>query len=191
MASGARRTGDFDVFVDRQHQAAAAMSEDMDWNKERDEWLRYLDFLYESIEGFLKSYIDAKKIGCHYQEIELNEDDIGSYKARKLILRIGRQEITLTPVGTLLIGSKGRVDVLGPAGRTRLVLVDDHIKNPRSFFHVTMHPVGRKSVSLPAPPPAKLPINWVWKILSSPPEVKLIELTRQSLFDMIMEVTNG
>ena len=191
MASGARRTGDFDVFVDRQHQAAAAMSEDMDWNKERDEWLRYLDFLYESIEGFLKSYIDAKKIGCHYQEIELNEDDIGSYKARKLILRIGRQEITLTPVGTLLIGSKGRVDVLGPAGRTRLVLVDDHIKNPRSFFHVTMHPVGRKSVSPPAPPPAKLPINWVWKILSSPPEVKLIELTRQSLFDMIMEVTNG
>ena len=191
MASGARRTGDFDVFVDRQHQAAAAMSEDMDWNKERDEWLRYLDFLYESIEGFLKSYIDAKKIGCHYQEIELNEDDIGSYKARKLILRIGRQEITLTPVGTLLIGSKGRVDVLGPAGRTRLVLVDDHIKNPRSFFHVTMHPVGRKSVSPSVPPPARMPINWTWKILSSPPGLELIELTRQSLFDMIMEVTNG
>jgi hypothetical protein len=47
-----------------------------------------------------------------------------------MILGIGRQEITLTPVGTLLFGSKGRVDVEGPAGRTRLVLVDQQSVRP-------------------------------------------------------------
>ena len=47
-----------------------------------------------------------------------------------MILKIGRQEITMTPVGTLLIGAKGRVEVVGPAGRTRLLLVNSKAFGP-------------------------------------------------------------
>jgi hypothetical protein len=47
-----------------------------------------------------------------------------------MILKIGRQEIVMTPIGTLLIGAKGRVDVVGPAGRARLVLVNSQASGP-------------------------------------------------------------
>ncbi len=69
-------------------------------------------------------YIRKGEIKSEYRDITLNEENIGSYIARQMILRIGRQQVTMTPIGTMLIGAKGRVDVVGSAGRTRLVLVN-------------------------------------------------------------------
>jgi hypothetical protein len=69
-----------------------------------------------------------------------------------MILKIGRQEITMTPVGTLLIGAKGGVEVVGPAGRTRLLLVSSKASGPTPAVET---------------PPKK--IKWAWKIATSAP----------------------
>ena len=104
-----------------------------------------------------------------------------------MILKIGRQEITLTPVGTLLLGTTGRVDVEGPAGRTRFLLVNSQASRPT--FKVTVS-VGAK----PEPPAAEAApkkIRWAWKIATSAPTIRYIELTPESLFQALMEVANG
>jgi hypothetical protein len=103
---------DFDDFVKRQ-QPTAAETKPIDWAKQRDEWLQHLRQLYDQIETFLAEYLESGEIKRDYRDITLNEENIGSYKARQMVLNIGRQEITLTPIGTLLIGAKGRVDVVG------------------------------------------------------------------------------
>jgi hypothetical protein len=124
------RNGDFDAFV-KDQQSAALDDGPVNWENERDEWLIRLDGLYETIESFLAKYIESGEIKLDYSQISLNEENIGSYAARRMILKIGRREITLTPVGTLLIGVKGRVDVVGPAGRTRFVLVNSEASRPQ------------------------------------------------------------
>jgi hypothetical protein len=93
----------------------------------------------------------------------------------------------MTPIGTLLIGAKGRVDVVGPAGRARLVLVNSIASGPT--IRVTVS-IGGK----PEPPTAEVEpkeITWEWKIATSPPAIRYIELTQESLFRALMEVANG
>ncbi|MGA2590212.1 MAG: hypothetical protein ABSH32_09875 [Bryobacteraceae bacterium] len=177
---------DFDAFVKRE-QAAVAEGERVDWAKERDEWLGHLKELYDQAESFLAEYIKTGEIKVNYRDIPLNEENVGSYSAPQMILKIGRQEITMTPVGTLLIGAKGGVDVEGPAGRTRLLLVNSKASGPTMKVRVS---IGGKREP-PALEAAPRKIRWAWKIATSPPTIRYIELTQESLFQALMEVANG
>jgi hypothetical protein len=103
-----------------------------------------------------------------------------------MILKIGPQEITMTPVGTLLIGAKGRVDVVGPAGRARFVLVDREASGPKVKVTVS---IGQSKARQVEPSPRET--EWAWKIATNPPTIQYIELTQDSLFQAILEVANG
>src|ERR1700730_2424572 len=129
---------DFDAFVKAQQKSA--QDADIDWNKERDAWLDHLDALYKKIEELLGDYVKSGQILLRYQEVQLNEEDIGTYSARRLIIKIGGKEIVLEPIGTQLIGTKGRVDVTGPAGSTRIMLVDKDAARPRVRVTVQINP---------------------------------------------------
>lgn len=184
MSNKHNSTLDFDAFVKRQ-QAGSGEEEVVDWAKERDEWLRYLNELYEQIKLYLAEYIKAGEIKYAYRDIQLKEENIGSYTAPSMIVKVGRQEIVLTPVGTLLVGAKGRVEALGPGGRARIVLVDSESSGPRISVNVS----GSAHHAAIASP--KKEIKWAWKILTSPPTISYIELTQDSLFRMLLEVANG
>jgi len=178
---------EFDQFVARQ-QATAAEVATIDWEQQRDEWLDRLRSLHAKIESFLGKYLRSGQIIIEYVQVILNEEHIGLYEAPQMILRIGGQQVDLVPIGTLLIGSKGRVDVVGPVGRAQIVLVDRKAPGLASLIHVTVG-VGGKA---PEPHVKKArEIEWEWKIVGRPPGRRFIELTQQSLFQLIMEVTNG
>jgi hypothetical protein len=181
---------EFDEFVKRQQGATPGVGA-MDWDNERKEWLDYLDKLYKKVESLLDKYVSSGQIQLEYRPIELNEENIGSYAAKEMVLKIGRQSVVLEPIGTLLIGSKGRVDISGPAGKAQILLVDSKVPGPRSLFHVRVSIVGtgKKPPTPPAEPPRE--IKWEWKIVTRPPERRFIEITQQTLFQLIMEVANG
>jgi hypothetical protein len=149
---------DFDAFVKGQ-QSAASEGGPENWENERLEWLRHLDELYKIIESFLAEYIASGAIKRDYREITLNEENIGSYAARQMILRIGGREIILAPVGTFIFGAKGRVDVEGPAGQFSFLLVDSEASRPK--FKVTVSTGGKPDA---LPQAIRPEIKWDWKI---------------------------
>ena len=57
----------FDEFVKRQ-QASSQISE-IDWAKQREEWLAYLDALYTLIEATLHEYISSGQIRCSFKKL--------------------------------------------------------------------------------------------------------------------------
>ena len=178
---------EFDDFVKRQKPLSAA-ERPVDWDQEREDWISYLDSLYKKIETFLRKYKDEGSIRIEYKQIELNEENIGVYLANEMIIHIGRQEIPLTPIGTLLIGAKGRVDVEGSYGKAALMLVDKDALGPR--------PLVRVKIIDPQKPPepekeTTKNIEWVWKIVTSPPVIRFIDLNAESFFQLIMEVSNA
>jgi len=187
---------EFDEFVERQNGAAA-----VDWDRERDEWLAHLDDLYRKIETMLSGYTSSGQISIRYKSIDLNEENIGSYQARQMILRIGRQEVDITPRGTRFIGFKGYVEVIGSAGKASLALANKDRQStlPQVTIHIpAVGPVTRQLIKkrneyrsddeLVA---SSAKIEWAWKILPRPPGRNLDELTRESFFQLLMEVTNG
>jgi hypothetical protein len=105
-----------------------------------------------------------------------------------MVVKIGPKSVVLEPIGTLLVGAKGRVDIIGPAGKAQLLLVDGKASGSASLIHVTVG-VDWKLPSAPAK--SKREIEWEWKIVTRPPERRFIKITQQSLFQLIMEVANG
>ena len=51
---------------------------------------------------YLAEYVKNGETKPNYRDIELNKENLGTYTARQMILKIGRQEITMTPVGILV-----------------------------------------------------------------------------------------
>jgi hypothetical protein len=185
----------FKDFVQR-HQRPALAENAVDWGKEREQWLTYLKQLYDCVDEYLKEYVAPGQVRVERSPMELNEENIGTYTATRLKIVIGDEDITLTPIGTLLIGAKGRVDVEGSAGTSRLVLIDKNATDASSMFRVKVTAIPlrrglRSSVPMEPTPPGPRKIEWTWKIVSRPPVMQFIELNKESFFQMLMEVSNG
>lgn len=181
---------DFDKFVERQ-QTKKIADTSIDWAAERDEWLRLLDSLYESIESFIASYKSAGTANYRFDNIMLNEEDIGEYPARQMILKFGRQEVSFTPIGTRLVGTKGRVDVRGPAGKATLLLINKEVSTVKQLIKVTVvTPDEMTKATFPKIENEK-PLERVWKIASPPPDMRFTDLTQEAFFEMVLEVVNA
>jgi hypothetical protein len=180
---------DFDAFVKRQ-QTEQEKEAAFDPQQQLADWLNYLDTLYKQITGYLKTYTEGGTAGIEYRNITLNEDFIGGYVAQEMILKIGRATVSFTPIGTMLIGTKGRVDVQGPAGTERLHLVNKKVTAARQLVRVTVQRPGDPPPAPPSPEATKQ-IEWGWKIATPPPEMRFIELTQETFFDMILAVANA
>ena len=183
-------SAEFKEFVERQQRSSSAAA-NVDWAKERDEWLGYLQQLYDSISEYLAEYIENDAIKIRETKIDLIEENIGAYAAKRLTILIGAQEIHLIPVGTLLIGTKGRVDVEGSAGKSRLLLINKNVTDSTRWGRITLATTPPEGGAPPAVAPSAKKIEWVWKIASRPPATHFIELNRETFLEMLLEVSNG
>lgn len=178
------RTEEFENFVASQQTTEA----EADWNKIRDEWLNDLNSLYESIIRYLDKFIKQGSITYKFTDITLNEENIGEYTARSMEINIGRQHITLKPIGTLLIGCKGRVDVEGQ-GRALILLVNQKAESPADLIKITVTE-GQNAAQGPAPS-SEQPVSWAWKILTNEAGRRFVDLDQDTFFRLVMEVANA
>jgi hypothetical protein len=97
-----------------------------DWEARRDEWLEELEQLFEQIGAWVQPAADAKHAEWKARPpVVLKEDFIGQYAAPSFELDVGRRRLVFRPVGTLLVGSRGRVDVVGGTRSAMLLLGDN------------------------------------------------------------------
>ena len=97
----------------------------INWDERKSIWLKSIDELYANIKEWLESFEDQGFIQIKDdKEITLNEEYIGQYQARRLDIYLGNDIISLTPKGTLIIGSKGRMDMRGPKGEVLIIQPD-------------------------------------------------------------------
>ncbi len=178
---------DFASFVDKQQRAA---EEQVDWGATRDEWLDNLNSLYMHISGFLKEFVDAGSIKKKLVDITLNEENIGLYVAKKMDIEIGKQRVSIEPVGTLLIACKGRVDIVGSAGRILLLLVNKNARSPRDLIRVSVS-IGKQGNPLPAPPSSTEEISWGWKLVTRGTQRQFVDLDKDSFYEALMEVSSA
>jgi hypothetical protein len=182
---GRMRTETFEKFVASQQETNVAK---INWERMRDEWLGDLDSLYRQVTDFLREYTKAGSISYKFTRIELTEENIGKYLARRMDIKIGRQALSLMPVGTLLIGSKGRVDAVGSGGHAQILLVDKRARSAADLIKVTVMVKGGLP---PSPPTLKEPISWVWKIVSEAAPKRFVDLNKDSFLALLMKIANA
>jgi len=176
---------DFEEYL-RKQDADTEIEAQVDWGKQRDEWLEYLETFYKKVKGWLSKYKDSG-VTCEDREKNIDEDHIGKYRARSLHIHVRNKEVVLDPVGTNLIGAKGRIDMIGNAGTVRFLLVDRNLTGQRISVtaRTESEPDRRETEGKDEQ------IEWVWKIATPPPRIKHVDINADSFFDALMEVINA
>jgi hypothetical protein len=174
-------TDDFATFV-----ASQQAPDDIVWHEVLDDWLKALDSLHDQVIRFLQDYVPSS-ISYQFHEIDMTEPDIGKYQAKVMDIKIGRQHVSIVPVGTMLWGCRGRVEVRGSAGQAQILLVDARAKSAGDLLRVVVNAQGGGSTI----PPQSPPISWVWKVLANTAQKTFEDLDKESFFRLLIEVANA
>lgn len=171
----------FEDFIKRQTKEKE--EEKIDWNAQKREWINFVGDLYTNIENYLDDFTKTGDINIEYSDVSITEQNIGTYNIRRMTIIIGINKIVLTPIGTLLVGTKGRIDMVGPRGIKRLILADKDSEGMK--FIIKTGGQDQKDQYDPNK------INWEWKIISDLNRPKYMRLTQESFMDSIMEISNA
>jgi hypothetical protein len=157
-----------------------------DWKKELAEYIASVASLYDRATEYLSEYLADGSVNISHDEVEIVEESYGSYRIDRLLIDIGHQRVFLEPVGTMLIGSKGRVDLIGPIKRVPVLLIRESVKKASDLIHVRSGLVGK----LPPPPtPATEDGVWVWKLRSVGNVYAFEDLDKESFLAAIIEAS--
>lgn len=183
---------DFEQFL---KNSAVAKKEEapIDWDGQRQEWLNFIDAFYSNVEEWLDDYKQQNLVEYVYTNKNITEDYIGSYDAKKMDLILVGNRLTFEPIGTLLIGAKGRIDLIGPKGTIKFLLVDKLSKGVTFRFTTTVieEDGSEKTIDSGKGIQKKEP-EWTWKILErNTPRVSYVEFTQENFFQALMELVNG
>lgn len=156
--------------------------------REKQLWLEQLAQLYRFVDETLAEFIRQKQIQITRRSIDLYEEPLDPYPAPAATIRIGRQIVEIEPVGTFLIGARGRVNMNGPRGIARFVVVPKDASSPR--WRVDVQSPGQALAAAPSPAAFRAE-DWVWKISTPAPRISYIELTPESFQETLMGVIDG
>jgi len=172
----------FESFLEKQDLKKKEEKGQIDWNERKKDWLRHIGEFYQIVQGFLKEYLEQGKVSINPKPLTLNEEHIGSYETEKCHLRMGSQEVVFSPVGTRMIGSRGRIDMEGRAGKVILLLVD---KESEGISVKTRIYAGGEA---PKEKDAeKKEIIWTWKIATPPPLLRYVDKDRRIGKDILSD----
>lgn len=157
----------------------------IDWNQQKLDWIEFIRQFYESIESWLEPYANRGELSYRRTSLSLREDYIGAYSVDALSIDLAGQTVVLKPIGTLLIGTKGRIDMEGVRGSRRFILADRHSTGPRMV--ITSHSLGGELPPKVEPPPP----DWTWKIVSKDSaRISYEEFSEDNFFNALMSVVN-
>ena len=178
----------FDEFV-QDEQSKLKVQGEFDAQRDKKEWLQSLNELYVLVEEYLSDYVTAGHIFITRRTISLNEEQLGIYDAPELLITIGTKAIRFEPIGRFIFGAWGRVDVAGPFGRGTLLLIASHIQRSSEMLRISFREKG--ALATPGISQPGRPQDPVWRIVTRPPELKIIKLDKDTLFTLILELANG
>ena len=173
----------FDDFIKKTN--ARTQNSMVDWDEQRDEWLAHLKRFYAMVDRFIADYVANQQLSVTRSKKKINEENIGEYEVDVLSMNIASTTVTLTPIGTLLFGGKGRVDMVGPKGKVKFVLVPKGSSRPRIVIRAV-------DPDKPSETSAEEVIGeWEWRIMTAPPQISYMPLNADAFYSAMLEVING
>ena len=177
----------FDEFVKQRTERARQSAEASNSKETLADWLRELDTLYSAMEGYLRSYTDSGQIKIERRPVQLTEEYLGTYDAEALAMSIGNDEVIAQPVGTMLIGSSGRVDLMGPRKTLRIVLLEQGGPAMKITISGAGGPAETSGQSL-----VRGEVDHRgWYFATQPPAVTVTAFDEDSFRDAIMDVSGA
>lgn len=85
--------------------------QDVEWNKVKKDWLATLDTFFTQIKEWLDEARKNKLLEVYDRGVAVSEEHLGNYKAPALEIKTKARAVHIEPVGRLIVGAHGRVDM--------------------------------------------------------------------------------
>jgi hypothetical protein len=178
----------FDDFLRRRQIQRENLSEVL--KNRMNQWLAALKSLYQSVNSFLQPYLDSKRVETILSDYDISENKLGNYCVETMKIVIPGNvtvQAQLVPVGTYILGGRGRVDLISPTVKdAKLLFVPANMTSVVAGLQF----IGILSGNDKTKPVAE-EIEWAWKILTPPPDLLLLELNEKNFFDALVYVMEG
>ncbi|MEG3128988.1 hypothetical protein SC171_14735 [Pantoea cypripedii] len=176
-------------FLKKENEKIKEVTEEIDWGKQKNEWLDHVNFFYSSVQLWLNPLIDEGAVNITFEEINLIEDYIGSYTLKKMIIKLAGKEVVLIPIGSLLIGTKGRIDMEGSAGKVQFLLADKDSSGIKVTVKINSINGEKESKD---PEGKKKEIEWTWKMVRrGANRIQFDDFNEDNFSSALMEVMGG
>ena len=100
---------DFEELL-KKHERKPVENE-IDWEKQKQEWLDFIKEFFDSVKSWLEPFKNDGKLSYEFKKTQITEEYIGTYEVDVMIVDFAGQKLSLEPLGTLLIDTKGRIDM--------------------------------------------------------------------------------
>jgi len=173
-------------FLKKENEKIKEVEEKIDWDKQKSEWLEYVNSFYSNVQLWLQPLIDEGEVNIKFEEIHLVEDYIGTYTLNKMLIKLASKEVVLIPIGTLLIGTKGRIDMEGSVGKVQFLLADKDSSGIKVTVKVSNINGTRESK---AAKEEKKEVEWTWKMVRrGTNRIQFDEFNEDNFSSALMEV---
>ena len=166
---------------------AVSQKTSVNWEKVLVEWKNHVSKLYDQVEHWIKESGVSQKVQIQREQMDLSENYIGSYKIEQLLLKVGDNIIRFIPQGRLIIGSRGRVDIVCGNKKILLLLLGRNAKPSitiQEFYSKSEYEKHKKTEDKKV---KKLPSqDLVWKISTQLPTIE-VKLFTENEFTEVFE----
>lgn len=109
----------FEEFLNRKKEQSK--EQNINWEERKSIWIKSVDSLFSKIKGWLEPFEKQGLVVFKEREIKCYEDYLGEYIIKKLDIFLGSDIISLVPKGTIILGSFGRIDMMGNDGDIMII----------------------------------------------------------------------
>jgi len=180
----------FKEFVE-QEKAAEDRKNSIDWEEQRKLYLKRLETLFDDVKKFLREFTESGSVQIKKKKVKIEEECIGEYEVPVLRIQIYGKYADLLPAGTNMLGTPGRVDVIGDIATIRLILADKNEDRPQIFASFSWAKKNSKRNQEKVEDGIMRKRDYVWKIITDPPDIRYIDLNEDSFLSALQEVLDG
>lgn len=166
----------FDEFL-KSKQEEAQNKPVFDKKERIEQFRKNVEYFYRKLrEEWLGRFYE--QMSPRFEDVTIHEEMLGDYPIRSLILTIGSDVVRFKPIGTILIGTSGRIDIICNARRGKFILTGEKARNVRAHFRVSVN--GEEA---PKRDYGKL----VWKFVDERGMMSYVDLNADSVQRIIMD----
>ena len=162
-----------EIFLEQKKHKQEKREKTTDWQQEKSKWIQAVQSLYVQVEKWLSAYKAKGLLDVQFRETQLTEDYLGTYSIQQMIISVSGEQVKLTPVGTLILGAYGRIDIAGDRSNATLLLVRKKTTTDESTGGI----------------PSLNQLTWKWAVKT--PHLQMLPLSEAVFSDILMAVMQG
>ena len=94
--------------------------------EEKKKWINSVDEILSNIKKWIEEPVKNHLVEIIDEKVEINEERLGKYKISSLAIRSLWDTVYIRPIGRMILGAIGRIDILSTKGKYSILLTIDN-----------------------------------------------------------------